>query len=222
MKQCPHCGIQVGGSGDYCPLCQNALVGQGEAPHWPAPKGISRRKVLLFQLILFLALGAVLVCCVLDFVMLEDPHRHWSIPVLVYVLAGLDLVRVLFRGRYNGPSLSFRVLMGVILLAIYTDWFFHLGGVSIDLIIPALCGASMLLNFLFAFINTRFTANALGTIVGTGSDVCDHVPVPMPERQMRAGRIAIAVRVGETAGALKLYAESDGLNRAVCTVELRG
>lgn len=68
----------------------------------------------------------------------------------------------------------------------------------------------------------RFTTNALGTIVGTGSDVCDHVPVPMPERQMRAGRIAIAVRVGETAGALKLYAESDGLNRAVCTVELRG
>lgn len=161
MKHCPHCGIQVGGSGDYCPLCQNALVGQGEAPHWPAPKGVSRRKVLLFQLILFLALGAVLVCCVLDFVMLEAPHRHWSIPVLVYVLAGLDLVRVLFRGRYNGPSLSFRVLMGVILLAIYTDWFFHLGGVSIDLIIPALCGASMLLNFLFAFVNTRFTANAL-------------------------------------------------------------
>ena len=68
----------------------------------------------------------------------------------------------------------------------------------------------------------RFTANVLGTIVGTGSDVCDHVPVPMPERQMRAGRIAIAVRVGETAGALKLYAESDGLDRAVCTVELRG
>ncbi len=60
MKHCPHCGIQVGGSGDYCPLCQNALVGQGEAPHWPAPKGVSRRKVLLFQLILFLALGKVL------------------------------------------------------------------------------------------------------------------------------------------------------------------
>lgn len=161
MKHCPHCGIDVGGCTDYCPLCQNALVGQGGEPHWPAPRGINRRKLLLFQLICFVALGSVVVCAVLDFLMVEELHRHWSIPVLVYVFTGLDLVRVLFRGRYNGPSLAFRVLVGASLLALYTDWFFHLGGVSIDVVIPALCGGSMLLNFLFAFVNTRFTANAL-------------------------------------------------------------
>lgn len=161
MKHCPHCGVDVGGAHEYCPLCQNALVGEAEARHWPAPRGINRRKLLAFQLICFLSLAAVLVCCVLDFVMFDAPHRHWSIPVVVYVLAGLDLVRVLFRGRYNGPSLSFRVLVGVSLLAMYTDWFFGLGGVSVDFLVPVLCGGSMLLNFLFAFVNTRFTANAL-------------------------------------------------------------
>jgi hypothetical protein len=37
---------------------------------------------------------------------------------------------------------------------------------------------------------------------------------------MRAGKIAVAVRVGKTAGTLKLYAESEGLAAARCEVEI--
>lgn len=66
----------------------------------------------------------------------------------------------------------------------------------------------------------RFNCNKLGRIIGTGSDVCDHVPVTNPNRQMRAGRATAAVMVGNTAGALKIYAEADGLQSAVLTVEL--
>ena len=66
----------------------------------------------------------------------------------------------------------------------------------------------------------RFTSNALGRVVGTGSDVCDHVPVASPERKMRAGRIAAAVRVGKTHGTLKLYAESERLDGTRCEVEI--
>ncbi|MBQ9995134.1 MAG: DUF4982 domain-containing protein [Clostridia bacterium] len=65
-----------------------------------------------------------------------------------------------------------------------------------------------------------FTSNALGRIAGTGSDVCDHVPVASPVRKMRAGRIAVAVRAGKTHGTLKLYAESEGLAAARCEVEI--
>ncbi|MBO5257046.1 MAG: DUF4982 domain-containing protein [Clostridia bacterium] len=71
-----------------------------------------------------------------------------------------------------------------------------------------------------ASLVVRFTSNALGRVVGTGSDVCDHVPVASPERKMRAGRIAVAVRVGKTHGTLKLYAESEGLDGARCEVEI--
>jgi beta-galactosidase len=66
----------------------------------------------------------------------------------------------------------------------------------------------------------NFTANGLGRIAGTGSDVCDHTPVASPVRKMRAGKIAVAVRVGKTAGTLKLYAESEGLAAARCEVEI--
>lgn len=66
----------------------------------------------------------------------------------------------------------------------------------------------------------RFTSNALGRVVGTGSDVSDHTPVASPVRKMRAGRIAVAVRCGKTHGTLKLYAESEGLAAARCEVEI--
>ncbi|MCQ2430969.1 MAG: DUF4982 domain-containing protein [Clostridia bacterium] len=65
-----------------------------------------------------------------------------------------------------------------------------------------------------------FTTNALGKIVGTGSDVSDHEPLPMTVRKMRAGAISVAVKVGDRAGELKLYASADGLASACLTVNL--
>lgn len=65
-----------------------------------------------------------------------------------------------------------------------------------------------------------FNANKLGKVIGTGSDITDHVPPHVTDRKMRAGRISVAVRVGNTAGELKVYASSDGLKGAVLTVSL--
>ncbi len=67
----------------------------------------------------------------------------------------------------------------------------------------------------------RFHTNALGRIVGTGSDISDHNPPYLPDRQMRAGRISIAVQVGSTAGAMRLYAEAEGLIGASAVVNLK-
>ena len=67
----------------------------------------------------------------------------------------------------------------------------------------------------------RFAPNALGRILGTGSDVSDHRPVTEPERQMRAGRIAVAVMVGAQPGTLTLRAEADGLTPAILKIQLK-
>lgn len=66
----------------------------------------------------------------------------------------------------------------------------------------------------------QFHTNALGTVVGTGSDVSDHVAVTCPDRRMRAGAISIAVRVGKKSGDLTLYAHADGLSSAAAKVQL--
>lgn len=66
----------------------------------------------------------------------------------------------------------------------------------------------------------HFDTNGLGTLLGTGSDVCDHVPVTSPDRRMRAGLISAAVRAGTQKGTLIVCAAADGLAPAVLRVEL--
>ncbi len=71
-----------------------------------------------------------------------------------------------------------------------------------------------------ASVFVRFHANSLGTVVGTGSDVSDHVAVTCPDRQMRAGAVSVAVRVGQKTGDLVLYAHADGLTSASIKVQI--
>ncbi|MBP3360033.1 MAG: DUF4982 domain-containing protein [Clostridia bacterium] len=65
-----------------------------------------------------------------------------------------------------------------------------------------------------------FACNNLGTIVGTGSSVTDHTPVPSTERKMYAGKISAAVRVGKTPGILKVYASNESLGTKALEIEL--
>ena len=61
----------------------------------------------------------------------------------------------------------------------------------------------------------RFFTDGTGEIIGTGSDITDHSKIRLPIRQMRAGRISIAVRVGSTPGSLILHAVSEGLKPCI-------
>jgi hypothetical protein len=65
-----------------------------------------------------------------------------------------------------------------------------------------------------------FTTNALGEVYSTGSDITDHSNLFSSTRRMRAGRIGVAVKLGQISGELKVYAESAGLERAVITVTI--
>ncbi len=65
-----------------------------------------------------------------------------------------------------------------------------------------------------------FDTNALGTIVGTGSDISDHIPVTCPDRKMRAGRISVAVKV-KGAGELKVYANAENLHTGYIKVDIK-
>ena len=66
----------------------------------------------------------------------------------------------------------------------------------------------------------KFYTNKLGAVVGTGSDISDHVPPQCPDRKMRAGKCSVAVRVGNEPGILKVYAYSENLDTAVISIPL--
>ena len=67
----------------------------------------------------------------------------------------------------------------------------------------------------------RFEVNHLGRLLGTGSDLCDPVPVTSPVRRMRAGRCALCVGVGKAAGTLTVTARAEGLAAAYADIRLR-
>lgn len=161
MKTCPHCHIQVG-SGSYCPLCQSPLPGadDSEKPYFPPAPPPGRRMPLFMKLATFFALAAFVVCAAFDFILQEEEHLHWSLVVLACVAAAL-LLRALTLGSHNAPKLLFQILVGASLLVWFCDWFLGWNNVSIDMVIPILCTVTLLLNFLFAFVNRKFTENGL-------------------------------------------------------------
>lgn len=167
MKQCPHCHIRVGGSGRYCPLCHTPLDGvptPDDAPWFPPSPPPGRRMPLAMKVLVFLLLAGALVCTGIDYLILEPgdlPRLHWSLAVWVCVAAALLLLRALFLGSHNAPKLLFQLLVGTALVAGFLDWFLGFGGVSYRFIIPILCSVTLVLNFLFAFVNRRFTENGL-------------------------------------------------------------
>ena len=67
----------------------------------------------------------------------------------------------------------------------------------------------------------KFSANRLGSVAGTGSDISDHIPPSCPDRKMRAGKCSAAVRVGNDEGILKVYAFSENLDTAVIDIPLK-
>lgn len=160
MKTCPHCHIRVGGSADYCPLCQNTLTGTPEPDLYPRVVPPTRQASLFYRLAAFLLLGCTVVCAAVDYLVIETPHLHWSVLVLVFAVAALLLLRALLRDR-NAPKLLFQILIGTSLVSIFCDRYAGWNGVSVDWVIPILCSATLVLNFIFAFVNRRFTENGL-------------------------------------------------------------
>lgn len=65
-----------------------------------------------------------------------------------------------------------------------------------------------------------FTASGAALLIGTGSDISDHIPPQNPCRRMRAGVIAIALRTRKAAGEVCLIAECEHLLPAALTVSV--
>ena len=116
----------------------------------------------MYKIIAFLLSAVVVVAGAFDFLLLDDtPHRHFSLLLAVWFLAALRVLRSVLRRRYNGPRQIFNLLLLVSALLVFTDWFNGYTGYSLDLVVPILCCVALGCNFVFAFLRSRFTANAL-------------------------------------------------------------
>ena len=161
MKTCPHCHIRVGGDTGYCPLCQNRLTGEQGTPWFPPTAPRIHRASLFYKVVAFVVLTLTVIAGAVDFLLVDDPHLHFSLLMLVWGLASLAVLRVLLLCRYYWPRLVFNLLLLVSALIVFTDLFTGYTGYSLDLVVPILCSVTLVCNFIFAFPHSRFTANAL-------------------------------------------------------------
>lgn len=65
-----------------------------------------------------------------------------------------------------------------------------------------------------------FDSNENTRIIGTGSDIADHTPVPSLDRKMRAGIASVCVKL-QGGDKLKLYAKAEGLKPASFICEIK-
>ena len=66
-----------------------------------------------------------------------------------------------------------------------------------------------------------FYTNHLGEVIATGSDNTDHTPMQSPRRRMFAGAITVAVKLGVTAGDLRITAQAEGLETTTLTLPIK-
>lgn len=138
------------------PPCRHA--GTGPLPQGGAP---ARQTSLFYRIAAFVLLGAAVICGVVDYIMIEGRHMHWSLLVLIGAVGVLLLLRALLRQGRNAPKLLFQILIGTSLIVTFADYYAGWNGIAIDAIVPILCSVTLVLNFIFAFVNRRFTENGL-------------------------------------------------------------
>ena len=65
MKNCPYCKMNIGGNLEKCPVCQNALEGEGERDYWPKLV-VNSRRVKAFQIVMFAVISISIVALAMD------------------------------------------------------------------------------------------------------------------------------------------------------------
>ncbi|MCR4648595.1 MAG: hypothetical protein K5776_05920 [Lachnospiraceae bacterium] len=167
MKYCPHCKINIGGNHEKCPLCQNLLTGEGEKEHWPKIEDKYRKRHIAFKIVSFSVIAVCIINLAVDYLFLNIPHPTWSPIVVGWLLVSGWLLEFILRKHYNLLKTLFLSFVTVSLLSIFTETFIYLAwdvpflGITPIYIIPILCSANMIANFVLSLVDKHFTDHSL-------------------------------------------------------------
>ena len=177
MKYCPNCELSVGGTFEYCPLCQNELIDKDtrndgdienvrnmnadwkDANYYFPDCNKLKTQSFWYKLQLFIMCAATFICFAIDFLIFYDSEIHFSLIVLLWVVGFQLLLNKLIK-RHSLPSyfiFYISIYIGVALLP--TAYYLHFFDLCVDYIIPGICMLALVLNFIFCMLDT--TGNAM-------------------------------------------------------------
>lgn len=167
MKTCPHCKINIGGNHEKCPLCQNLLTGEGERDYWPKVEIKTRKRHKAFKIVVFCVIATIIINLAVDYLFLNIDHPSWSPIVVGWLLVSGWLLEFVLKKHYNILKTLFLGMITFSLLCQFTETFIHLAwdlpylGITPGYIIPILCSANMIANFVLSLIDKHFTDHSM-------------------------------------------------------------
>lgn len=166
MKNCPYCKMNIGGNLEKCPICQNALEGEGERDYWPKLVVNSKRKKA-FQIVMFVVISISIVALAMDFLFLKEDHPSFGPLVLAWMIVPGWLLENVIRKHYNLLKTLFVAMITMSVLSGLSEFFIHAAwdlpylGITPGYVIPILCCINMIANFVLSFVDKHFTDHSL-------------------------------------------------------------
>lgn len=152
MKICPSCHVMVGGSFEHCPMCQNALQGEGEIDYFPAQKKLEKQS-LLYKMQLFICAIIVVVSLVLDWMLDLYVTKHWSLMVLLWIVALQWIISHFIKKHTNIIGTIAYLAIWSAVLVLLTGKFFNIMSICLNFVLPGICMLTLVINFVFSMID---------------------------------------------------------------------
>ena len=166
MKYCPHCKMNIGGNHEKCPLCQNALEGVGERDYWPKVEENSKR-LKAFKIVLFTVLAVCILNFAADYFFIKTEHLSWSPIVVAWLLVSGWILELVLKKHYNLLKTMLVAILALCALCqvseIYMHWAWEIPylGITPRYIMPILCSANIVANFVLSLVDKHFTDHSL-------------------------------------------------------------
>ncbi|MCR5596284.1 MAG: hypothetical protein K6G12_10565 [Lachnospiraceae bacterium] len=158
MKYCPSCKAHIEGRYTKCPLCQNALQGEGDEEIYPSSE-LLRKQSLLYKIQMFIVLTAMVVCVACEFLLDIRTSFHWSLLVCVWAIGGeMWLAAVIHRHHNPSKVVSTNAWWAAILVMLTFLIIKDIRPIYFWYIMPAIAIGSELLLFVFMMIDKAHNA----------------------------------------------------------------
>jgi hypothetical protein len=152
MKFCPKCNLKIGGSTDYCPLCQNELTGEPDENYFP-PVYELRKKSMCYKIQLMATLSAIVIAVLLDYCLDLHGALHWSSLVVLLGIISQLVTRILIKRNAGLISFITYIAMGLFVFIIIGARLVGLSDFCAGYVIPSMFMAVLGAQFLLAFLD---------------------------------------------------------------------
>lgn len=157
MKECQHCGIQVGGQTKKCPFCQNSLVGDATENMWPSPVGL-KSKSIIYKIQLFVVFTVIVLALAADFLFhVEFLNIHWSLLITMWLVVFEYGLMRLFRKEYSPARILSLFGATVLIMLMITSYFTYFFEEVASIVVPSVVMGTMIANFVLAMINSQIS-----------------------------------------------------------------